>query len=60
MERHILSDSNAAPALQEKQKELDMHMRADSLEKGLQTRPAKEELVAAGVLREDEAVADGR
>lgn len=50
MERNVLSGSSAAPALQEKQRELDMHMRADSLEKGLQGRPDREELVKKGLL----------
>ena len=30
MEKNILSDSSAAPALQEKQRQLEMHMRTFS------------------------------
>jgi hypothetical protein len=40
--------------LQEKQRELEHHMRADSLEKGLQHRPNPEELVKKGILEADE------
>jgi hypothetical protein len=32
-----------------------MHMKADSLEKGLQSRPSPEELVKKGILDADEA-----
>ena len=51
MERNILPDSTAAPALQEKQRELEKHMRADSLEKKLQERPKPEELIKEGILQ---------
>lgn len=51
MEKNILPDSSAAPALQEKQRELEMRMRADSLEKGIQGRPGREVLVREGILR---------
>ena len=51
MQRNILSDTSAAPALQEKQKELEKHMRADSLEKHLQARPKAEDLVKEGILQ---------
>ena len=54
MQKNILRDSQAAPGLQEKQHELEMHMRADSLEKNLQSRPKAEELVKEGILKEDE------
>ena len=40
--------------MQEKQKELEKHMRADSLEKHLQARPKPEELVKEGILQADE------
>lgn len=58
MGRNILPNSQAAPALQEKQKELQKNMRANSLEKGLQSRPQKEELVKGGILKDgdEEAV----
>lgn len=51
MEKNVLLDSNAAPAIQEQQKELEKHMRADSLEKKLQHRPEKEELIKEGILK---------
>lgn len=51
---NILPDSTAAPALQGHQKELERHMRADSLEKHLQARPPPEELVKQGILEADE------
>ena len=51
MQKNILHDSTAAPSLQEKQHELDMHMRADSLEKNLQNRPKPDELVKEGILK---------
>lgn len=54
MQRNILPSSTAAPALQEKQRELEHHMRADSLEKGLQSRPNPNELVKKGILEADE------
>jgi hypothetical protein len=47
---NILPDSTAAPALQGHQRELERHMRADSLEKGLQGRPKPEDLVKKGIL----------
>lgn len=52
-DRNILPDSSAAPGLQEKQRELEKHMRADSLENKLQKRPRPEELVKEGILREE-------
>lgn len=51
---NILPDSTAAPALQGHQKELERHMRADSLEKHLQARPPPEQLVKQGILEADE------
>ena len=51
---NILPDSNAAPALQAHQKELERHMRADSLEKKLHNRPKPEDLVKGGILEADE------
>lgn len=47
---NILPDSTAAPALQANQRELEKHMRADSLEKGIQSRPNVDELVKKGIL----------
>lgn len=51
---NILPDSNAAPALQGQQKELEKHMRSDSLEHKLQQRPKPEELIKEGILEADE------
>jgi hypothetical protein len=47
---NILPDSTAAPALQAHQRELEKHMRADSLEKQLQARPKPADLVREGIL----------
>ena len=41
-DRHILLDTNAAPALQAKQAELERQRVSDSLKKGLEKRPEKE------------------
>ena len=51
---NILPDSTAAPALQGQQKELEKHMRADSLEQKLQQRPKVDELVKEGILSPEE------
>jgi RPEL repeat protein len=51
---NILPDTNAAPALQAHQKELEKHMRRDSLENKLQKRPKPEDLVREGILEADE------
>ena len=50
MARNILPGSSVAPALQGHQKELELNMRANNLEKGLQSRPSPEELVKKGIL----------
>lgn len=50
VERNILAGGPAAPALQEKQRELEKHMRADSLEKQLSNRPKPEDLIKEGIL----------
>lgn len=55
---NILPDSKAAPALQGQQKELEKHMRADSLEQKIQQRPKPEELVKEGILGADEVPAE--
>ena len=51
---NILPDSSAAPALQGHQKDLERHMRKDSLDKQLQSRPAPEDLVKKGILDANE------
>jgi hypothetical protein len=50
---NILPDSTAAPALQGHQRELERHMRANSLEKQLQNRPKAEELMQKGILESE-------
>jgi hypothetical protein len=50
---HILPDSTAAPAIQGHQKELEMRMRADSLNEKISHRPKPEDLIKQGVLHED-------
>ena len=50
---NILPDSNAAPAIQGQQRELEKHMRADSLEQKLMQRPKPAELLKEGILDED-------
>ena len=51
---NILPDSTAAPALQASQRDLEKHMRADSLEQKIQNRPKPDELVKEGILEENE------
>jgi hypothetical protein len=43
--RHILLDTNAAPALQAKQLELERQRATDNLKKGLGRRPERGELI---------------
>ena len=50
---NILPDSTAAPAIQGQQRELEKHMRADSLNEKLGHRPKPEDLIREGVLKED-------
>ena len=52
MNRHILLDTTAAPALQAKQAELERQRITDNLKKGLAKRPEKEELVERNILPE--------
>ena len=51
---NILPDSTAAPSIQGQQKELQRHMRADSLEQKLQQRPKADDLIKEGILSPDE------
>ncbi|PQE24350.1 RPEL repeat protein [Rutstroemia sp. NJR-2017a BVV2] len=53
VERNILPSTSAAPGIQAQQKELQKHMRADSLNEKISHRPKPEELVKQGVLHED-------
>ncbi|KAI1500174.1 hypothetical protein F5X99DRAFT_387234 [Biscogniauxia marginata] len=51
--KNILPASNVAPSLQEKQKELEKHMRVDFLNDKISQRPPPEKLLNEGLLRED-------
>jgi len=53
IEKNILPASNAAPAIQAQQKELEKHMKADTLNEKIAHRPSPEELIKEGVLHED-------
>jgi len=46
----ILPAINAAPALQANARQLEKHMRADSLEHKIQNRPRPEQLIEQGIL----------
>ncbi|KAJ4393727.1 hypothetical protein N0V93_002942 [Gnomoniopsis smithogilvyi] len=54
VDRNILPASNAAPGLQAQQKELEKHMRADSLNEKIANRPSPDDLIKKGVLSADE------
>ncbi|GAB7355374.1 hypothetical protein MBLNU459_g5897t2 [Dothideomycetes sp. NU459] len=54
-DRHILLDTNAAPALQAQQLELQRQRATDSLKKGLAARPEKEELIGRNILPDSTA-----
>ncbi|KAN0091893.1 hypothetical protein V8E51_017740 [Hyaloscypha variabilis] len=49
-DRHILLDTNAAPALQAAAHELERQKVTDSLKKGLEKRPQREDLVERNIL----------
>lgn len=53
VDKNILPASNAAPALQAQQKELQKRMLEDKLKDKISNRPAPEELIKEGVLHED-------
>ncbi|KAF8342311.1 uncharacterized protein EI90DRAFT_1329655 [Cantharellus anzutake] len=55
VEKNILKNSNAAPALQAAQAELQRSQLEDKLEHALQQRPEPAELVRGHILQEDEA-----
>ncbi|KAG9238038.1 hypothetical protein BJ875DRAFT_368748 [Amylocarpus encephaloides] len=54
-DRHILLDTNAAPALQAAQQELERQRVTDSLKKGLEHRPEREDLVERNILPDSTA-----
>ncbi|KAK4142838.1 uncharacterized protein C8A04DRAFT_37887 [Dichotomopilus funicola] len=58
--KNILPASTAAPGLQAHQKELEKHMRADSLNEKIAHRPSPEALIKEGVLHEDPRSADDK
>ncbi|KAK0750384.1 hypothetical protein B0T18DRAFT_125970 [Schizothecium vesticola] len=53
IEKNILPDSTAAPSIQAQQKELEKHMRADSLNEKIAHRPSPDSLLKEGVLHDD-------
>ncbi|KAF2476561.1 uncharacterized protein BDR25DRAFT_309933 [Lindgomyces ingoldianus] len=53
--RHILLDTNAAPALQSKALELERQRATDNLKKGLAHRPDRETLVERNILPDSSA-----
>ncbi|THY49108.1 RPEL repeat protein [Aureobasidium pullulans] len=54
-EKHILLNTNAAPALQAQQQELQRHKLTDSLNKAIASRPEKDELVERNILPDSTA-----
>jgi hypothetical protein len=50
---NILPSSTAAPSIVGQQRELEKHMRADSLNEKISHRPKPEDLVKEGILTED-------
>ncbi|KAL8719979.1 MAG: hypothetical protein Q9225_003095 [Loekoesia sp. 1 TL-2023] len=54
-DRHILLDTNAAPALQSAAQDLERQRATDSLKKGLEKRPEREELVERNILPDSTA-----
>ncbi|KAI4217496.1 MAG: hypothetical protein LQ351_000091 [Letrouitia transgressa] len=54
-DRHILLDTNAAPALQSTAQELERQRATDSLRKGLEKRPEREELIERNILPDSNA-----
>ena len=55
---NILPDSTAAPAIVGHQRELEKHMRADSLNEKILHRPKPEQLLKEGILTEDPTAID--
>lgn len=53
VEKNILPATTAAPGIQAQQKELQRHMRADSLNEKISHRPSPEALIKDGVLHDD-------
>jgi hypothetical protein len=55
---NILPDSTAAPAIQGQARELEKHMRKDSLNEKILHRPKPEDLIKEGILTEDPTSVD--
>lgn len=53
-EGNILPSTTTAPGLQAQARELERHMRVDSLEQKVRNRPGVEELIERGILGEAE------
>lgn len=53
--RHILLDTNTAPALQARQLELERQRATDNLKKGLEKRPERGELIERNILPDSTA-----
>ncbi|KAH6623864.1 hypothetical protein F5144DRAFT_584562 [Chaetomium tenue] len=58
--KNILPASTAAPSLQAHQKDLEKHMRADSLNEKIAHRPSPEALLKEGVLHDDPRSAEDK
>jgi len=54
-DRHILLDTNAAPALQSAAHDLERQRATDNLKKGLEKRPQREDLVQRNILPDSTA-----
>ncbi|MCJ1224774.1 hypothetical protein MMC12_001419 [Toensbergia leucococca] len=54
-DRHILLDTNAAPALQSAAQDLERQRATDNLKKGLGKRPDREELIERNILPDSTA-----
>ncbi|KAL8954118.1 MAG: hypothetical protein Q9183_007289 [Haloplaca sp. 2 TL-2023] len=54
-DRHILLDTNAAPALQSAAQDLERQRATDNLKKGLEKRPEREELIEKNILPDSNA-----
>lgn len=55
---NILPESTAAPAIVGQQRELEKHMRADSLNEKILHRPKPADLIKEGILTEDPTEVD--
>jgi hypothetical protein len=58
IQKNILPDSTAAPSLLAQQKELEKHMKADTLNDKISHRPSPEKLIKEGILEQDPRTAE--